>query len=239
MFLSKQRVNIMERKSNEAEIASYVGKLLRDNFGKGPASVYVSIQEPYMTIYFRDFLAPMERVLVDQKEDMRVEETRDLLMQGLIPEIKASIRVMADLEIESFYHDWSLHNRSGIIIGVMKEVNSFEGRELEGYKEKEQVHDEIIRVSKLAEKAPENVDSCKLNDRTLVVLRDGILVRIEKELIRDGFEEELKLTKRRLEKGLLHDHQFESILSAKVEDIFVDWDFNLDKSYIIIIMKPN
>ena len=232
-------MNIMERKSKEAEIASYVGKLLRDNFGKGPSSVYVSIQEPYVTIYFRDFLAPMERVLVDQKEDMRVEETRDLLMQGLLPDIKASLRVMADLEVESFYHDWSLHNRSGIVIGVLANGSEAEEKGLEDYQEKESVHKEIIRVSKLAEKAPESVDSCMLNDRTLVVLRDGILVRIEKELIRSGFEEELKLTKRRLEKGLLHNNQFESILNTKVEDIFVDWDFNLDKSYITIIIKPN
>ena len=229
----------MERKTNEAEIASYVGKLLRDNFGKGPSSVYVSIQEPYMTIYFRDFLAPMERVLVDQKEDMRVEETRDLLIQGLLPEIKASIRVMTGVEIESFYHDWSLQNRSGMIVGVMKNINGLEGKSLPAYDEKERVHEEIIRVSMLAEKKPETVDSCMLNDRTLVVLREGILVRIEKELIRDGFEEQLKLTKRRLEKSLLHDHQFESILSTKVEDIFVDWDFNLDKSYITLILKPN
>lgn len=229
----------MERKSNEAEIASYVGKLLRDNFGKGPSSVYVSIQEPYMTIYFRDFLAPMERVLVDQKEDMRVEETRDLLIQGLLPEIKASIRVMTGVEIESFYHDWSLQNRSGVIVGVMNNINEKEGKALPVYDKKERVHEEIIRVSMLAEKAPEKVDSCMLNDRTLVVLRDGILVRIEKELIRDGFEEQLKLSKRRLEKSLLHDQQFESILSTKVEDIFVDWDFNLDKSYITLILKPN
>ncbi|WP_347551865.1 Na-translocating system protein MpsC family protein [Pseudalkalibacillus hwajinpoensis] len=229
----------MERNSTEAEISSYVGKLLRDYFGKGPSSVYVSIQEPYITIYFRDFLAPMERVLVDQKESMRVEETRDLLMQGLLPEIKASLRVMANLEIESFYHDWSLQNRSGIIIGVTSNVQESEIDGLPDYAEKEKVHDEIVRVSKLAEKAPEGVDSCFLNDRTLVVLRDGILVRIEKELIRSGFEEELKLTKRRLEKSLLHNNQFEAILSAKVQDIFVDWDFNLDKSYITIIIKPN
>ncbi|MDQ0484538.1 Na-translocating system protein MpsC family protein [Guptibacillus hwajinpoensis] len=229
----------MEPKSTEAEIASYVGKLLRDNFGKGPSSVYVSIQEPYITIYFRDFLAPMERVLVDQKEDMRVEETRDLLMQGLLPEIKASLRVMGNLEIESFYHDWSLQNRTGIILGVMKDVENAEEDGLGEYHGKERVHEEIVRISKLAEKAPECVDSCMLNERTLVVLRDGILVRIEKELIRSGFEEELKLTKRRLEKGLLHDNQFESILSTKVQDIFVDWDFNLDKSYITIIIKPN
>lgn len=231
-------MKVMEPKSNEAEIASYVGKLLRDNFGKGPSSVYVSIQEPFITIYFRDFLAPMERVLVDQKEEMRVEETRDLLMQNLFPEIKASLKVLAGLEVEVFYHDWSLTNRTGMFLGVMKKDQCSGEHVPGGYDTKEKMHEEIERISQQAEKVPQKIDSCFLNERTIVVIRDGILVRIEKELIRDGLEESLKLTKRRLEKGLMHNNNFESILSTEVQDIFVDWDFKLDKSYIVFIVKP-
>lgn len=58
----------MEKNSVQAEIASYIGKLLRDNFGKGPSSVYVSLKKPFITIHLRDFLAPMERVLLSQGE---------------------------------------------------------------------------------------------------------------------------------------------------------------------------
>ncbi|WP_342750502.1 Na-translocating system protein MpsC family protein [Alteribacillus bidgolensis] len=110
---------------------------------------------------------------------------------------------------------------------------------LEEYSGKEAIHNEIARVSKHAEKLPASLDSCMINDRTLIITRDGILVRIEKELIRSGFEEELKLTKRHLEKRLLHASKFEAILQTNVADIFVDWDFKLDKSYIIIILQPN
>ncbi|WP_377891062.1 Na-translocating system protein MpsC family protein [Alkalihalobacillus sp. R86527] len=228
----------MEPKSKEAEISSYVGKLLRDNFGKGPSSVFVSIEEPYITIYFRDFLAPMERVLVDQKEHKRVEETRDLLMIKLFPEIKASLSVIADINIESFYHDWSLTNRTGLFLGVMDQSQCDEDHIPGGYDTKEKIHEEIARISRQAEKIPEQIDSCYLNERTIVVIRNGILVRIEKELIRDGLEESLKLTKRRLEKSLMHNNNFESILSTEIQDIFVDWDFNQDKSYIVFIVKP-
>ncbi|WP_270180720.1 Na-translocating system protein MpsC family protein [Alkalihalobacillus sp. CinArs1] len=228
----------METKSKEAEISSYVGKLLRDNFGKGPSSVFVSIEKPYITIYFRDFLAPMERVLIDQKEEKRVEETRDLLMIKLFPEIKAALSVMADFTIESFYHDWSLPNRTGLFLGIMDQSECEEEHVPGGFEKKEELHEEIARISKQAEKVPGLIDSCYLNDRTIVVIREGILVRIEKELIRDGHEETLKLTKRRLEKSLMHNNNFESILSTEVQDIFVDWDFKLDKSYIVFIVKP-
>ena len=169
---------------------------------------------------------------------MKVEETRDLLMQELIPGIKVTLKVIASLEVKELYYDWSLHNRSGILVGVLENEED-EDNALENYTEKEAVHKDIMRISRQAEKLPEFVDSCFLNERTLLVIRTGILVRIEKELIKTGFEEHLKLTKRQLEKGLLHAGDFENILQKSVVDIFVDWDFKLDKSYIIFILQPN
>ncbi|WP_028784977.1 Na-translocating system protein MpsC family protein [Thalassobacillus devorans] len=228
----------MDKQSLQAEIASYTGRLLRDNFGKGPSSVYVSIEEPYITIYLREFLAPMERVLVSQKNDMKVEETRDLLMEELLPDIRATLRVMTGLDVEDIFYDWSLNNRSGVFLGVIAKEKQEEEIHLADYPDKKKIHEEIIRVSEQAEKAPTKVDSFMLNERTLMVVRDGILVRIEKELIRSGFGETLKLTKRKLEKGLLSQSYCENILDTQVIDVFVDWDFNEDKSYIIFILKP-
>ncbi|WP_085505656.1 Na-translocating system protein MpsC family protein [Thalassobacillus devorans] len=228
----------MDKQSVQADIASYTGKLLRDNFGKGPSSVYVSIEEPYITIYLREFLAPMERVLVKQKNDMKVEETRDLLMEELLPDIRATLRMMTGYEIDDVFYDWSLPNRSGMFLGVIAKKDKNEEIHLSDYPDKEKIHEEIIRVSEQAEKAPTKVDSFMLNDRTLMVVRDGILVRIEKELIRSGFGETLKLTKRQLEKGLLSKSYCENILETEVIDVFVDWDFQEDKSYIVFILKP-
>nr|WP_181349682.1 Na-translocating system protein MpsC family protein [Thalassobacillus sp. CUG 92003] len=229
----------MEKNSIQAEIASYTGKLFRDNFGKGPSSVYVSIEHPFITIYLRNFLAPMERVLVGQKNYMKVEEMRDLLMQELLPDIKATLRVTANLIVDDLYYDWSLPNRSGLIMGIIKsEEEKEEPAPFADYLHKQDVHDEIIKVSEEAEKQPERTDSLYLNARTLVVKREGILVKIEQELIRSGFSQQLHLSKRQLEKRLLDPKVFETILGVPVQDIFVDWDFNLDTSYIVFILKP-
>ncbi|MFD2705787.1 Na-translocating system protein MpsC family protein [Salibacterium lacus] len=229
----------MEKNSIQAEIASYTGKLLRDNFGKGPSSVYVSIKRPFITIYLSDFLAPMERVLIGQNKTIKVEETRDLLMQELLPDIKATLKASAGLDIKEMYYDWSLHNKTGILVGEMINEDGENDILLENYEKKEAIHEQIGEVSMQAEKWPEAVDSCLLNDRTLIITRVGILVKIEKELIRRGFEEQLKLSKRQLEKRLLDAGEFEKILGSKIKDIFVDWDFNIDKSYIIIILQAN
>ncbi|MFD2924691.1 Na-translocating system protein MpsC family protein [Halobacillus naozhouensis] len=230
----------MDKKSLQSEVASYIGKLLRDNFGKGPSSVYVSIEEPYITVYLREFLAPMERVLVGQDNGMKVEETRDLMMMELLPEIKATLKHMAGIELGDLFYDWSLTNQSGMFLGVLSNVDEPEGySDLPDYATKKKIHKEISRVSELAEKVPEKVDSYMLNSRTLLVVRDGILVRIEKELIRNGFGETLKLSKRNLEKTLLRESHCESILGQEVLDVFADWDFEKDKSYILFILKPD
>lgn len=228
----------MDKRSVQSEMSSYIGKLLRDNFGKGPSSVFVSMEEPFITIYLKDFLAPMERVLVGQKNEHKVSETRDLLMQELIPDIKATFRATASIEVEKMYYDWSLSNRSGLLIGVLKTTDSDDDDEEKSFDNKDELHREIERVSQQAEKIPEVIRSYELNERTLLVERVGILVAIEKELIKQGFPEELRISKRYLEKRLLNLAPFEQILDSKIEDVFVDWDFASDRSYIVFIRKP-
>ncbi|WP_281974485.1 Na-translocating system protein MpsC family protein [Halobacillus litoralis] len=226
----------MDKQSVQSEMSSYVGKLLRDHFGKGPSSVFVSLEAPYLTIYLKDFLAPMERVLVGQKNHNKVEETRDLMMRELIPDIKATFRASVGIEVESIYYDWSFPNKSGILIGIVK--SDQQSPNLKSYDPGSTLYEEVEKVSEQAEKAPESINSYLLNDRTLLIVRSGILVAIEKELIDSGYEEPLKISKRRLEKRLLSRASFEKILGKPIEDTFVDWDFQNDRSYIVFLLRP-
>ncbi|MDF2858056.1 MAG: hypothetical protein K0Q87_3907 [Neobacillus sp.] len=222
-----------------AELSSYINKVLRDNFGKGPESVHVSLGGTFITIYLRNFLSPTEKVLMKQKEEETVQHTRDLLMQTLIPEIKAYIKIVTGMEIREFYYDWGLHNKSAMFTGICTDLAKNELPVNEEYSGKVELHTEIINLSQESEKAPEEVYSCQINQRTILVIRNGILVRIEKQLIRQGMRDQLKLAKRTLEKGLLHNNNhFEAILNTNVVDIFVDWDFDLDKSVIIFVTNP-
>jgi uncharacterized protein YbcI len=77
-----------------------------------------------------------------------------------------------------------------------------------------------------------------ISPKIFLVKRDGILVRIERVLNAKGFEQTLLVTKDELEKSYLHrDGRFEEIFSNPVADIFVDWDFNEDKSIICFVLK--
>lgn len=130
--------------NQETELSSYIGRMLRDHFGKGPESVFVSLNEHIIIVYLRNFLSPMEKVLMDRGETRTVLQTRDMLMQTLIPEIKAYVKVVSGIEIEEFYYDWGLHNKSGLFAGIMSES---EKAGLTHYPEKQELHQKISRIS--------------------------------------------------------------------------------------------
>jgi uncharacterized protein YbcI len=229
----------LEKNELLTELNSFVGRLLRDHFGKGPESVYVSMNTHTITFHLRGFLSPMEKILMIQNQEMTIQETRDLLMQSLIPEIIAYIKVVAGFTIGEFYYDWSLQNRSGIFVGFSNDRNENQNQSENPFEHKEKIHHQIAAISRQAQKVPTEIHSYFMNPRTLIVIRNGILVSIEKELIRLGKAETLRLAKRNLEKRLLHNNtSFEELLDASIVDSFVDWDFSHDKSVIAFIIKP-
>lgn len=142
----------------------------------------------------------MEKVLLQQKNDIKVQETRDLLMKELLPEVKTILSSQTGEMIDKIYYDWSLGNKSGILFAELKSTEDETDEDYLNYPAKVKVHEEIERFTRKAEKSPSKLRSFMLNSRTLVSRRENILVRIEQELIQSGFEEQLRLSKRRLEK---------------------------------------
>ena len=110
-----------KEKTVQSEVSGFISTLLRKHFGKGPTSVYVTINRPFITIHFRGFLAPMERLLLKQDEGKRVLETRDLMMLDLKTEIIQGLREVAGLEVNELYADWNIERETGLIIGIMDE----------------------------------------------------------------------------------------------------------------------
>ncbi|WP_033541154.1 Na-translocating system protein MpsC family protein [Planococcus sp. CAU13] len=227
-----------KEKSLESEVGGYISTVLRTHFGKGPTSVYVTFRHPFITIYFRGFLAPMEKLQVKQGESTRVLATRDLMMLDLNPEISQGLREVAGLEIKELYADWHLLEETGMIIGVVEEEATDIPENWPDDSNPEAVRGEIIEASNKAEKVPGRTDIYWLSDRTILIRRSGILVRIEKELIKNGLAEELKLSKRPLEHEVLGEVQLEDALKRTISEIFVDWDFEHDVSFIVVVLEP-
>ncbi|KKK37178.1 hypothetical protein WQ57_15330 [Mesobacillus campisalis] len=230
----------MEKDILEKEIAGFIGRLLRDQFGRGPGGVHCTLSGLFLTVHLTSFLSPMEKSLIERKQDIFVHKTRDLLMEKIINEIKSFTELTLKKEIRDFYYDWNLHLRSGMFLMVLPSSLQNDTA-IPPYRNKEKVHHEIIEVSEEAQKTPQKTESILLNKRQLMIVRSGILVSIEKELISLGFDETLIIAKRSLEKRLLDEHRknFEAYLHSEITDFFVGWDFKKDISYTLFIMNPD
>lgn len=232
-FLSKYEPHFQK------EIASHIGKLLRDAFGKGPQLIYASIHHPFIVIYLRNFVTPTEKILLEQGQISTVKHTRDLVMKSLIPRIKAYLFLLTGMELLELYYDWELHNHSGVFVGRQLEDPKLILESQVKYEGKEEVHRELESICERVQKRPDELSSYMINKRTLLIVRSGILLDITKELIRLGDEDNVREALHTLEKNNLQNNsRIQKILHAKIDDVFVDWDFQLDRSVMVFILRP-
>lgn len=216
-------------------ISSYISKLLRRNFGKGPQTCRTTVTRNHLVTYLRGFLTPMEDILLQKGQNREVDDVRTVIINHLLDEIKGVIKVTLGVDVEDHYHDWNLPNNSGILIFVLDEEA---GQVSKADIDIPRLEAEIGRISFLVQKVPDKTYTYPISPSIYLVERSGILVQIEKALIAKGFERELKFTKDELEKTYFHrDGRFEDIFNKPVRDIFIDWNFKTDKSLMAFILS--
>ncbi|MBY0097882.1 Na-translocating system protein MpsC family protein [Mesobacillus maritimus] len=216
-------------------ISSYISKILRKNFGKGPQSCQTNLNGKHLVTYIRGFVSPMEEILLESGQTKTVDDARTLIMDHLLEEIKGVVQVSISVDVNEYYHDWNFPNNSGIIIFVLEEA--LPEIALEFQVDSASLEKEIARISMLVQKVPDQIHIYPISPTVCLVERKGILIQIEKALISKGFQQELKFTKDELEKEYFHRNgRFEVLFQKSVKDIFVDWNFKDDKSMMAFIL---
>ncbi|WP_197280065.1 Na-translocating system protein MpsC family protein [Bacillus sp. FJAT-27251] len=94
---------LSEKELIEKEIAGFIGRLLRDQFGRGPGGVHCTLSSAFLTVHLTSFLSPMEKSLIERKQGIYVHKTRDLLMERIINEITSFTELTLKKEIDDFY----------------------------------------------------------------------------------------------------------------------------------------
>ncbi|MBD8070856.1 Na-translocating system protein MpsC family protein [Bacillus sp. PS06] len=217
-------------------ISSYTSKLLRNTFGRGPESCFAATSDNYLIMYIRGFISPMEVVLVKNGQSADVDRTRTTIINSLMNELRGVVQVTLETEVFTFYHDWNYPNNRGIIVLELEDV--LIPAEKDAHFDHSLLEKEVIRLSKLVQKAPERLQIKSITQKMIVVKRYGILVPIEKALLQKGFKDELYVTKDELEKFYFHkDGSFDDIFKEEVADIFIDWQLEHDNSLICFILK--
>jgi len=219
------------------EIAQFISRGMKEQFDATLSSVAVMIKKPFLVIHLNGFLLPTEEFLLQHGKVKELMETRDLLLNGWKPEIRKALETTIGEPIEEIYMDWNLENRTGLLMAVMQDQREQEIDEFPDNKAKKALRERVDAISQKTEKIPEWTEFYWLDDRTIMVERRGIMVDIEKELIKNGSTEELRLAKRPLEHRLMDDLNTEAILNKQVKELFVDWNFEDDKAYMVLILE--
>lgn len=221
----------------EKEIGSYISTRIRDYFGKGPSSVYVAVKMPYIVIQLRGFLAPAEKILLKQGESRRVLEIRELLMKDLKPEIAQKLMRIGGFSINEMYTDWNLEEKTGMILAIVDNASENADQNWPDEVNEAAFRGALQEVSAKTYKQPDETDIVWLNHRTVLLRHSGIFMHIEKELIKAGFSEELKLVKRPLERTMHRRLLWKPAISRNVQEVFIDWHLEEDKGYIVLMLE--
>ncbi|WKA59292.1 Na-translocating system protein MpsC family protein [Planococcus shenhongbingii] len=228
-------------KTVQTEIEGFISSFFESQFGESPSSVNAAIRNPFIAIHLIGFSLPSEKLLLKRMEAKRVGQTRDLLLNSVKMELFQELAAITGYDVKEIYADWNFEKESGLLIVVLDaETDPVSFIYPEGVN-KEALHEIVIKISKITQKAPETIESYWLNDITVVVERRGIMVDIEKELIKNGVIEELRVAKRPLEHRVMEFFKLEPVLKQEINDLFVDWNFVADKAYMVFILeaKPN
>lgn len=213
--------------------------MLLSNLEKGPTSVFVTIHFPFIAMHIRGFLGPTEKALLYRNQKQLVLETRDMVMEELTSEIKLNFMEIGNFTVQELYADWHPENESGLLLAILHTDEDLEKPDFvwPDHLDQKAFDEEIIDMSIKGQKEPQKTNSFWLNDRTILIERLGIFVQIEKELIKNGFTENLKLAKRPLEYRLVEESSLWDILQREILETFVDWDFQQDKGYMVLVLK--
>lgn len=219
------------------EISAYADDFLKAHFNDAPREMTVQFHPPFLLIHLKGFLTAPEQLLIRRGESKRVLENRDLLLNALKEDFLTGLNAAAKVQLDELFFDWNLEKQTGLLLAVAEN-----GLEEDSYPPPVGIAEgpvkEIIQMnSALSQKKPEHTQLFWLNPAALLIKRSGILVDIEKELLKNGVAEELRLAKRPLEYRLTELFNLDSCLPGPVKEIFVDWHFCKDLSYMVLLLE--
>ncbi len=152
------------------------------------------------------------------------------------PELKIQIEKWTGREYQHFFYDWDIETNGGIIVATRETIIALEQEEFP-----QKINELVSMVTESIQKLPNTVKTVTMNNRTLVIYRDGILVDIEKEIYKLDQTEILRRAKSNLEKQALRKafDKESHLLEGVVQEVFADWEFETDRSIIVVIIDPN
>ncbi|OWA37659.1 hypothetical protein B9G55_06300 [Saccharibacillus sp. O16] len=224
----------METNEAKRRIKEAVRDMFSVNFKQPPGIINVLLDERALVIHLEDFVGSDIQQLVDTKDPDALRSVQELLTEHLLPRLKTQIEPWLGEPISFFYYDWEDHDLSGVIVALRSPAD----HTTSDYPGRIQLHRQMDVLTCEIEKIPDYTYSFWPAPNTLVLIREGILIKLEKEFIEQGAGDILRIVKRKLEKReIAQSAHLEEILQRKLKAFYLDWWFEQDKSVLVCIFE--
>jgi uncharacterized protein YbcI len=212
-------------------LSSSVSRIIKRGFGKGPETCYAVLRANRLYIYIHNFITPAEEIIAGKQEYNLVMKLRSFVMTALSEELLHEATQLLGISFDSFYQDWNYHSNSGILLLVNNSYNP-DVKIDESFERK--LFQLVRMVGSQLHKIPSDLKVVKYTQNICAIESSGIMLPLDYLLVEQGDSDLLLSHAREMKKGYYQNKVlFEEMFNRSIEDLFMMWDYNKNKSYLI------
>ncbi|OWA37758.1 hypothetical protein B9G55_06860 [Saccharibacillus sp. O16] len=222
----------MSNAESYQSLHDYSDLICKNQFGKKPDSIEIRANDRCCLIFYHG--------LVDEKDDRlpsdpdeRYSHVYILLEQFIFPMLKPKIEAASTRHVEYVFMDWKSETNTSMIAAFLIPLSDPLPEDL--YAGKAQLHSDVESITAKVQKTPVRIESFRLDPDILMVIRKGLLISLEKKLVKKGFNTQLRIAKRELELDrFMEGLPIRELLNRDLEASYIDWSFKDDVSLLLL-----
>lgn len=210
---------------------SYISKILKRSFGKGPAACYTFLTDEMMFINIKNFITPVEEVLIKKSEEHLAHRARMIIFDAIFEQIQEEVKRVLDIDYTSMCYDWSFKHNTGLII-LTKDAPLIQTTQqtIDG---NESINT-IKKVCSTIHNTPVQIKHVSQTSTVTYIIYSGFMSKIEHALYGKGYGELLIEWSNELKDEYKQNKRlFEKVFKAAIDDNFVFLDFEKDRGMLV------
>ncbi|WP_195891958.1 Na-translocating system protein MpsC family protein [Neobacillus dielmonensis] len=208
-------------------------KLVKRRFGKGPETCYVSLKGMRLYVYLKSYLTPAEEVLLESDELYLAHKFRSKVINAVIKEFIPEVSEVLGVEFDRFYHDWNCDTNTGMILLENGFSNDVAKIDMPFERELAQL---IEKVGMHYHKSPSQLKVVKYTHNICAIELKEVLSQLEELVFKKGNMDLLLYQSIEIKRGyMMHKIQFEDLFPRIIEDLFMLWDYENDRNYLVFV----
>ncbi|MEH7505673.1 Na-translocating system protein MpsC family protein [Neobacillus drentensis] len=229
----KGEVFIKSTQENFLYLSSTFSKLLKRRFGKGPETCNMMSKGNRLYVYMRNFITQAEEVLLENNELNLANKFRSTVINAVIKEFLPEVTKVFGGSINHFYHDWNYHSNTGIVL--LENVPTNDEVKVDAVFENTLFH-LIEVVGTQYNKRPASLKIVKFTQNICVIESKEVLLQLESLVYEQGNLDLLLHQAREIKSGYLKNKNLcEDLFTRIIEDIFIVWDYENNRNYLIFV----